>query len=260
MTTTQTLFGGLALVGIIYYGLRALRVSNYWAAVAAAGVPIVAYIVSKSGKWPGADQFAMHIAAYVAAATGLALIGTRAVGAARRMHWAPRALIVFFVVLFFINAALMTIASQGLPPFIASLLLPGERAGITRTAFPGVVPHDRAAAKSISTELEQRQRLAALGWRLDLRGFDDWQAGQQQRIELTIKAAALPRDLKATLELRRSGGREAQLSVPYGRIAPGHFVATITAPDEGSWIAVVELTFAEESLRFEHALRIAQAL
>lgn len=259
MTTSQTLFGGLALVGGAYYLLRLFRVSNYWAAVTAAGLPIAGYIVYTSGRWPGGDQFAIHLAAYIAAATGLALIGTRATTSKQRLHWAPRALIAFFVVLFFINAALMSIASHGLPPFIARLILPGERAGATHTAFPGVVPHDQSAAKTITTELKQRERLAALGWRLEFAGFDNWQAGREQRVMLKIDAKALPQNLDATLELHKSGDANANSIVRFVPHGAGKFVATVVAPQPGGWDALIQISGGGERLRFENAIVIAPA-
>lgn len=259
MTTSQTLFGGLVLVGAIYYLLRALRISNYWSAVAAAGLPVAAYIVYTSTQWRGGDQLAMHLAAYIAAATGLALIGTRTLGTARRLHWAPRTLVLFFVVLFFINAALMSIASNGLPPAIARLFLPGERAASTHTAFPGVVPHDQSAASTITTELKQRERLAALGWRLSIEGLEKWQSGREQRVTLVIDAQSLPPDVNATLQLRPIGQQAAVLSSPFMPMAPGHFYVSVTAPQAGSWTATIEIAAAKERLRFERPLTISPA-
>lgn len=260
MSGSYTLFGGLLIVAAVYYILRTFKVSNYWAAVSAAGVPIAGYIVYTSGRWPGGDQLAMHLAAYVAAATGLALIGTRAVGSTRRLHWAPRVLIAFFAVLFVINAALMSIASHGLPPSIAGLLLPGDRAGATHTAFPGVVPHGQSAAKSVGGELEQRERLAALGWRLRLDGFDGWQAGQGQVLTLSIDSnAELPSDLAATLELRQAGERHIAAAARFIATAPGRLTASIAAPAAGRWTATVELRGGGEPLRFEHAVVVAAA-
>lgn len=260
MSPSYTLFGGLLVVAAVYYVLRALRVSNYWAAVSAAGVPIAGYIVYTSGRWPGGDQLAMHLAAYVAAATGLALVGTRAVGATRRLHWAPRALIAFFAVLFVINAALMSIASHGLPPSLAGLLLPGERGGATHTAFPGVVPHGESAAKSLGGELKQRERLATLGWRLRLDGFDGWQAGRVQALTLSIDSnAALPNNLAATLELRRAGERQIAPATRFITTGPGQLTANVAAPAAGRWTATVELHGGGEPLRFEHTVAVAAA-
>lgn len=256
MTTSQTLFGGLALVGAIYYLLRAFRVSNYWSAVSAAGIPVAAYIIYTSAQWRGGDQLAMHLAAYIAAATGLALIGTRTLGATRRLHWAPRALVIFFVVLFLINAALMSIASNGLPPAIARLVLPGERAGSTHTAFPGVVPHDQSAANTITSELKQRERLAALGWRLSVDGLEKWQSGREQRVTLSIDAQSLPSDLHAKLQLRRVGEHAAVVSSVFMPNALGQFNVLVVAPEAGSWTASIEITAANEHFRFDRPMTI----
>lgn len=256
MTTSQTLFGGLALVGLIYYGLRFLRISNYWAAVTAAGIPIAFYLALKAGRWPGGDQLAMHIAAYIAAATGLAMIGLRQNSDKRRMHWAPRALIIFFLILFVINASLMTIATKGLPPSLARLLLPGDRAETPHTAFPGVVPHGGGAAKTISSELKARQRLAELGWRLEVTGLSGWRAAAPQTVRLAIRAPLPPR-VNAKLELRRSGEAAAGISQPFTALGGADYALTLNAPSAGAWQATLLLDTGTETLRFEHALEIA---
>ena len=256
MTTSQTLFGGLALVAILYYGVRFARISNYWAAVTAAGIPIALYLALKAGRWPGGDQLAMHIAAYIAAATGLAMIGLRQTGEKRKLHWAPRALIIFFLILFVINASLMTIATKGLPPSLARLLLPGDRAETAHTAFPGVVPHGESAAKTVSSELKARQRLAELGWRLEVTGLSAWRAAAPQTVRLSIRAALAPQ-VSARLELRRSGDATAKVAQPFTALGGGEYAATLTAPDAGAWRAIVLLDTGSETLRFEHPIEIA---
>lgn len=255
MTTSQTLFGGIALVAILYYGLRLVRTSNYWAAVAAAGVPIALYLALQAGRWPGGDQLSMHIAAYIATATGLAMIGLRQKTETRKLHWAPRALIIFFLILFVINATLMTIATKGLPPSVARLLLPGDSAGTARTGFPGVVPHGEGAAKTITSELKARQRLAELGWRLELTGLRGWRAGEPQTVRLSIRAP-LPPQVKAKLELRRSGEAGPSVSQAFAALGTGEYAATLMAPDSGAWRAILLLDTGSETLRFEHALEI----
>lgn len=255
MTTPQTLFGGIALVAILYYGLRFARTSNYWAAVTAAGIPITLYLALQAGRWPGGDQLSMHIAAYIATATGLAMIGLRQKTDTRKLHWAPRVLIIFFLILFVINATLMTIATKGLPPSLARLLLPGDSAGTTRTGFPGVVPHSGGAAKTVSSELKARQRLAELGWRLELTGLRGWRAGQPQTVRLSIRAPLAPQ-VNARLELRRSGDAKPAVSQPFAALGGAEYAATLTAPDAGAWRALLLLDTGAETLRFEHTLEI----
>lgn len=255
MTASQTLFGGIALVAIIYYALRLARISNYWAAVAAAGGPIALYLALQAGRWPGGDQLSMHLAAFIATATGLAMIGLRQKTDKRKLHWAPRTLIIFFVILFVINATLMTIATKGLPPGLARLFLPGESAGTARTAFPGVVPHGEGAAKTIRSELKARQRLAELGWRLELSGLSGWRVGQPQTVRLSIRAPLPPR-VNAKLELRRSGDAAPAVSQTFAALGGAEYAMTLTAPDAGAWRAILFIDTGSETLRFEHALEI----
>lgn len=150
-----TLFGGALLIVALYFALGVMRVPNYWRAVMSGGLMLLAYAVIAARDWPGLDAVAMHVAVFVATATILSLLHARRAEPARKLHWAPKLLIGFFLLLFAIDAGFIYIASHGLPDFIAKRL-PGAEEGGTHTAFPGVMPHGEDAAKAVNSHLKEQ--------------------------------------------------------------------------------------------------------
>ena len=64
------------------------------------------------------------------------------------MHWAPKALVAFFLMLIVTNAGLLYVSTKGLPPALARLLLPGEVKQTLHTGFAGTTRHGEEAAKA----------------------------------------------------------------------------------------------------------------
>ncbi|OFZ97061.1 MAG: hypothetical protein A2Z44_00420 [Betaproteobacteria bacterium RBG_19FT_COMBO_58_11] len=92
----------------------------------------------------------MHVAVFIATAVILSLLNTRRAEPAKKLHWAPKVLIGFFLLLFIIDGALIYIASHGLPGFVAKRFMPDADKGGAHTAFPGVMPHGEDAAKAVT--------------------------------------------------------------------------------------------------------------
>ncbi len=131
----QTLFGGALLIIILYYLLRAIGVGNYWRGVISGIVSITAYLAISIAKWPGGDVVSMHMAVFLATATVLTLIGARKPGAVKQLHWGPKTIIGFFLVLFVIDGGLLMISGQGVPPAVAKWLLPPAKKYLHSCAY-----------------------------------------------------------------------------------------------------------------------------
>ena len=128
MSTGLTLFGGLAAVIALFLIARARRLPAELSALLAAGIPLLAYFVYLFGRWPGLDVVAMHIALFLSAAMVLAVY-EKYRARQTRMHWVPKAFILFFVVLALMNAGFLYLATKGLPPELAALFLPAREIG-----------------------------------------------------------------------------------------------------------------------------------
>lgn len=170
MTTGLTLFGGLAVVLLLFAAARAMRMPSELAGLVAAAVPLFAYIGLLFGNWPGLDVVAIHIAVYLMAAFVLVVL-SRYRARQARMHWVPKALIGFFLVLIAMNAAFLYISTKGLPPGFVGLLLPGAGDKTIHTGFSGTTRHGEEAAKAIGADLSRQHRNEQLGWRVRVEGL-----------------------------------------------------------------------------------------
>jgi hypothetical protein len=177
MTTELTLFGGLAVVLLLFALARALRMPAELAGMLAAAVPLFAYIATLFWSWPGLDVVAIHIAVFIIAAFVLAVLSRNRAKQAR-MHWVPKALLAFFLVLIVMNAGFLYISTQGLPPGLSRLLLPGAGDKTLHTGFAGTTRHGEEAAKTIGADLSKLHRNEQLGWRVRVEGLRMPTAGQ----------------------------------------------------------------------------------
>jgi hypothetical protein len=144
-----TIFGGMLLTVVLYGGGRALRLSNFWAAVLACALPSFAYVAYAVAVWPGLDVVTIHVVAYPTVAVLLYQLYGNKAGHELNVHWAPKLMIIFFVLITVIFGGFVYIAGQGLPPALARLILPGAKDKNIHTGFAGVVAHGEDAAKGI---------------------------------------------------------------------------------------------------------------
>ena len=156
MSILITLFGGALLIVVLYFAFGALRLPNYWRAVVSGGAVLLSYLVIAARNWPGLDVVAMHVAVFIATAVILSLLNARRAEPSNKLHWAPKVIIGFFLLLFAIDGAFIYIASHGLPEFMTKRFMPGADKGGAHTAFPGVMPHGEDAAKAVNSHLKQQ--------------------------------------------------------------------------------------------------------
>ncbi len=262
MNMLVTLFGGVVLVVVIYRALRALGFPNYWRGVVSGVVPLVAFAAYTTRHWAGLDVLAIHTAVYLSTATILTMLGAqkgeqKAEGRAG-MHWGPKAIIGFFMVVFALNAVFLYISSQGLPPAVAKWILPGADKENLHTAFPGVVPHGMDAAKEIGSELTARNRQMRLGWRVEVSGLD--LLAREGTAQITVRARerddAPMNDARVTLDLVRPAQASSDFSLPLELSGPGQFQSAVQLPQVGRWIAVVRVVRGDDTYQTEQQLTV----
>lgn len=241
MNTITTLFGGLASVLFLYLaGGRVRGLPLLLRAVLAGLIPLLAYFALIVGRWPGLDVVAIHISVFLAAALVLFATSQWRRRGGGRMHWAPRLLIVFFAGLVGINAALLYIATSGLPESIGRWWLGGD-GGPVYSGFSGVVTHGQGAAKAVSSELSEAHREARLGWQVEVEGLDT--PGRTLPVTIRVRdRTGLPvEDAQAVLMLLRPGAAAPVRRSALARTEPGVFQGALLLPDAGRWLVEVEL-------------------
>lgn len=260
MNMLITLFGGVVLVVLIYQLLRALSVPNYWRGVISGVVPLVGFAIYATGNWSGLDVLAIHTAVYLSTATILTMIGARQAeqpaAQRRRIHWAPKAFIAFFLLVFVVNSVFLYVSTQGLPPAIANWLLPNADGGTLHTGFPGVVPHGQEAAKEIASELSARHRQLRLGWRVEVAGLDVLarDGAAQVVVHARDRDDAPLGDAQVRLELLRPAEAKSDVTQTLDGAQPGQYQGWVRAPQLGRWIAVIHVARGGDEYKAEQQL------
>lgn len=243
--TTLTLFGGLIAVLAVFSVARLLKASGELAGLLAAGVPLLVYISTLLGQWPGLDVVAIHFSLFIAAAFILAVF-SRYRSKQGRMHWVPKILIGFFVVLAVINASLLYIATNGLPGGVAGLFLPGNNRASLHTGFSGTTRHGQEAAKSIGADLSRQHRNNTLGWQVRLEGLRQPMVGTNSLYISAEDRGGKPlQGLVGNLSVNRPASKAVE--VPIMASSPGQYEAKITLPGTGLWVVELELHDQQQS-------------
>lgn len=250
MSTLTTLFGGLAAVFILYGLGGAIRgLPSVLRAALAGLLPLLGYFAFIVGRWPGLDVVAMHISVFLAAGLVLFALNQFRRRSPGRMHWAPKLLTAFFMALVLLNGGLLYIATKGLPDAVGRWWLGSKGSAAVHSGFSGVVAHDQAAAKAISSELSQAQSQLALGWQVDITGLDRVEKPERS-IRLRVKdRTGLPIDgLDVQLHLLRPGAAEATALFPLTPLGAGSYGGELRLPANGRWLVEFRLVRDRETL------------
>jgi nitrogen fixation protein FixH len=255
---TVTLFGGAALIALLYFGLRLAGISNYWRGVISGALPTLGIMFYSLSHWPGADVVALHLALYVATAIVLTLTGDRKIGQPRQpLHWIPKIIIGFFLTLALMMAAFVSISISGLPPSIAQWFMPNAGDKPIYTAFSGEVPHDETAAKMIASHMKKSVLQRQLGWQIEVAGLDRFEPGQAGEVTVSASDSAKQpiEGAAVTLTIKRpADGADTGKPFNLSAFAPGRYRAQITMDRPGQWVAVLLVVHGQD--RFETAKEI----
>jgi len=253
-----SLFGGMALTALLYGAGRRLRLSNFWASVVGCGIPLALYLVLAIASMPGLDVVTLHLVAYPTVSVLLFLLYGDKVRRADAMHWAPKLMIGFFILLSTVFGVFVYIAGQGLPVSLAQWLLPDAKDKRLHTGFAGVVAHTQAdSAKSISSHLRNEHALRQMGWRVEFDGLSMLSANAESDITLRIidRDGHGVVDARPELSIVRPGELPAA-ATSLTNIGEGKYQVRMKPAGPGTWILHVTLHGHGQIIRLEHALDI----
>ena len=239
MATEITLFGGLLVVLLLFAVTRALRMPAELAGLVAAAVPLFVYIATLFGNWPGLDVVAIHVAVFIIAAFVL-VVFSRYRERQTRMHWVPKALIGFFLVLIVLNAGFLYVSTQGLPPSLVHLLLPGSSNETVHTGFSGTTRHGEEAAKAIGSDLSRQYQNEQLGWRVRVEGLRMPTVGENAVTVFVEDSEGRPQSGFAGEFLVARPGQKAA-SAPLRMTAAGQYETRLDFTGPGLWLLELEL-------------------
>jgi hypothetical protein len=256
MTLLISIFGGMFLTAVLYVVGRLGRLSNYWAAVIAAAIPSLAYLVYAVGHPVGLDTVTLHVIAYPTVAVLLGMLNGAKAKRAPAGHWAPKLLVGFFLVMLVIMAGFVYIAGQGLPPALAGMLLPDVNGKTIHTGFAGVVAHHQEAAKGIGQHLRMEDKLSKLGWQVEVAGLGALRAGEPAPVSVHIlDTARQPVTAVAVgLELGRPGQTGTETLDLTGGAEGYH--GTLAGLTAGTWVSKLRLARGEDTIVLEHTIEV----
>lgn len=252
MSLLITIFGGMLLTVLLYAAGRALRLSNFWSAVAAAGVPTFVYMAYAAMTGPGLDTITMHVIAYPTVAVMLFLLYGEKAGYGGKGHWAPKLLVGFFVAITILYGGFVYIAKQGLPPGLAALVLPNASKNKVHTGFAGVVAHGEDAAKSIAQHRNMEEKLARLGWHVEVVGLDALRPEHANEVRVLVRdqGGVLVPGARVNLALGRPGQKADEIIALEASGDAGYRGMTVL-PGEGAWLAVISLESQGERVELQ---------
>ncbi len=255
MSLLITIFGGMLLTVLLYALGRNMRMSNFWSAVAAAGVPSFVYLAYAVVSGPGLDTITMHVIAYPTVAVMLFLLYGEKASNAGAGHWAPRLMVGFFVAITILYGGFVYVAKQGLPPGLAALLLPNASGNRVHTGFAGVVPHGEDAAKSIAHHRNMEEKLARLGWHVEVVGLDALRPHHANEVRVLVRdgQGALVPGIRVHLALGRPG-QPAEEVIPLEAAGEAGYRALTGLPGEGAWLAAIGLERQGERVELQRVV------
>lgn len=255
MTMTETLFGGLIAVVLMFMIGRRVGLSSYWSGILGGVLPFLTYLVLSMDQWPGADVLAIHLVVFLATAALLGVFSNTQKSRVK-MHWAPKLIIGFFVLLALINAALLSIATHGLPEVIAKWVLPNHGSQRLHTGFSGAIPHDRN--KLYEAHQQRMETQKNLGWQVHVRGLEQLRSGVSAPIDVTVRDArqsSLAAD-RVSIEFWRVANRKDDIVLELDRMAVGEYQTTVTLPATGRWIAVLNVGRESDIHQTQYPLQV----
>lgn len=262
MSLLETLFGGAVVVVILHWLQGRLGLTNYWRGVISGVIPTFGYALYAIMTGDGLDVIAIHVAIFLATATVLSLLASdKQNSSGRAMHWAPKALIAFFVLLFVVDAAFVSIATQGVPPWVASLILPRAKDHPVYTGFSGVTEHTETAAKAVNQQLKKRSDEQGLGWDVELGGLSALVAGQEVSNVLTMRLHDRQKqpiqNAVVTLDIFRPGNVDTLAQLRLQQDKAGEYRATVRIPHAGSWVVKLIIEADGKRIEREHDVNVS---
>ncbi len=191
-----TLPGGVLLIAVVFYIVfRLFSLPSKFIAALVAITALGAYVPVAIVTQPGADVIAIHVAVYVVVAYVLGIIASQYEAGNLddeqrriRFHWAPAAIIGFFLFVLAVNTVFILMAQSGIGHEIARQIFPVPRGGgEVSSYFPGTVTHDfQQREDEYNNYLLRAEQQELRGWRIHKGWLNPPQVGQQNVFQVKI--------------------------------------------------------------------------
>ena len=247
-----TLLGGVFLIAAIFVILyQVTNMSGKMVATVMAFAVTGTYVPISIFVWPGADVFAIHIALYLVSVYVLAIVTSQR--DARRQagkegfgfHWAPAAIVSFFVILIIMDSFFIMFATKGMNSTVAKLLLPEPLSGgQVSSQFPGTVSHDYHQKQDQYNEyLKRFEAQKSLNWTIRKgwlsKAVVNMPAIFRVEIKTTKHQAVKNAEVKGTFLRPANSKLDKQFTMQ--EIEPGIYQQSITLTEPGNWDLILKI-------------------
>lgn len=257
-----TLLGGVSLVATIFILMyRVSNMSGKMTATVMAFIVVAVYVPISIFSWPGADVFAIHIALYLVSVYILGIISSQR--DARRQagktgfgfHWAPAAIVTFFVVLLIMDSFFIMFATKGMNANIAKMLLPEPRSGgKVSSHFPGTVSHDYHQKQNQYNEyLKRFEAQKSRNWTIRKGWLGEANVNQPAifRVEVKTNTNEAVKNAKVSGVFLRPADSKLDTKFTMQEIEPGVYQQSITLVQPGNWDLILKINKDDD----EHEVR-----
>ena len=249
MNLLITLPVGILLVLICFFTLlRFVTRQPLPTGFATAVLTTAVYVAFAIRYWPGGDVFAVHIALFLITVYILTITShqRQQAGTTARLHWAPAAIIGFFVVIVSVDSVFIVLAQRGVGPDWARHLLPTPRSGgEVDSRFPGVVSHDfHEKENQFNAYQAEREQQQALGWQSHI-GWDQTAIiNQNNRLMLSLQDAQQQAITDATISGRFLYPGDVKLDQVFHMrsVGAGLYAADLSFSKAGTWDLVLTIS------------------
>ena len=247
-----TLLGGVFSIAAIFIILyRVSNMSGKMVAIVMAFAVTATYVPISIFIWPGADVFAIHIALYLVSVYVLGIVTSQR--DARRQagkegfgfHWAPAAIVTFFVILIIMDSFFIMFATKGMDSNIAKLLLPDPKSGRRVSSnFPGTVSHDYHQKQNQYNDYLKRFEAQKLrNWTIRKGWLGEAIVNKPAifRVEIKTNKQQLVSNAKITGQFLRPADSKLDKSFTMQEIEPGVYQQSITLTQPGNWDLILKI-------------------
>ncbi|MCW8899914.1 MAG: FixH family protein, partial [Gammaproteobacteria bacterium] len=208
-----------------------------------------------------ADVFAIHIALYLVSVYILGIITSQR--DVRRQagkegfgfHWAPAAIVMFFVILIIMDSFFIMFATKGMSTNIADVLLPKPKSGARVSShFPGTVSHDYHQKQNQYNDYLTRFETQKLrNWSIRKGWLGDVAVNQPSIFRVEIKTENQEAVTGATVSGKFLRPADSKLDTSFNmqEVEPGIYQQSITLIKPGNWDLILKINKGND----EHEVR-----
>ena len=247
-----TLVGGVSLIATLFIVLYSVsNMSGKMVATVMAFLVTAIYVPISIFIWPGADVFAIHIALYLVSVYVLGIVTSqrdlrrKAGKEGFGFHWAPAAIVTFFVVLLIMDSFFIMFATKGMDSNIAKLLLPEPRSGgRVSSHFPGTVSHDyHQKQEQYNDYLKRFESQKLLNWTIRKGWLGEAIVNKPAifRVEIKTHKNKIVTDAEVTGVFLRPADSKKDITFIMQEVEPGIYQQSISLTQPGNWDLILKI-------------------